>query len=53
MDYLSQAQAMHNNFYENIRDIPAIQRALSAVAEFVDELDVIRRLAAPSLYDTG
>ena len=39
---LSQAQAMHNNFYENIRDIPAIQAALSAVAEFVDELDVIR-----------
>ena len=42
LDYLSQAQAMHNNFYENIRDIPAIQRALSAVSEFVDDLDVIR-----------
>ena len=42
LDYLSQAQAMHQNFYDNIRDVPAIQRALSAVAEFVDELDVIR-----------
>ena len=42
MDYLSQAQAMHQNFYDNIRDIPAIQAALSAVTEFVDELDLIR-----------
>ena len=42
LDYLSQAQAMHQNFYDNIRDIPVIQAALSAVAEFVDELDVIR-----------
>ena len=42
LDYLSQAQAMHQNFYDNIRDVPAIQRALFAVAEFVDELDVIR-----------
>ena len=42
LDYLSQAQAMHNNFYENIRDIPAIRRALSTVEQFVDELDAIR-----------
>ena len=42
LGYLSQAQAMHNNFYENIRDIPAIRAALSAVSEFVDDLDVIR-----------
>ena len=42
LDYLSQAQAMHQNFYDNIRDGPAIQRALSAIAEFVDELDEIR-----------
>ena len=44
LDYLSQAQAMHQNFYDNIRDVPAIQRALSTVAEFVDELDAIRNL---------
>ena len=43
MDYLSQAQAMHQNFYDNIRDTRAIQRALSAVSEFVDGLDVIRK----------
>jgi hypothetical protein len=42
LDYLSQAQAMHQNFYDNIRDVPAIQRALSAVMELVEELDAIR-----------
>ena len=42
LDYLSQAQAMHQNFYDNIRDTRAIQRALSAVSEFVHDLDVIR-----------
>ncbi len=42
LDYLSQAQAMHNNFYENIRDSSAIQRAFAAVAEFLEELEVIR-----------
>ena len=44
LDYLSQAHSMHQNFYDNVRDVPAIRRALSSATEFVGELDTIRNL---------
>ena len=42
LGYLSHAQAMHTNFYENLRDANAIRAAMTEVGKFVDELEVIR-----------
>ena len=40
--YLNSADAMHKNFYENLRRSSAIRLALNDVEQFVEELDRVR-----------
>ena len=53
LGYLSQAQAMHNNFYENIRDIPAIQSGPVRCRGVRGRTGRCQELAASPLHDTG